>query len=121
MVKKKLSDNFLKALTEARTTVRKKAVEFIIGEIQAIYEIGKHPKTEEPIQSCEILVKDGNKIVERNYVFVGVDTIQTIFGEAKEDKTLTNIVYDDGVPKSLPVPDCPANADGQYWFTLPKK
>lgn len=121
MVKKKLTESYLGALDKARTTVRKKAVDFINGEIQAIYDIGEHPKTKEPIQPCEILVKEGTKTVERNYIFVGSETIQTIFGEEQEDGNLANIGYDDGVPKTLPVPDCPANPDGQYWFTLPKK
>lgn len=118
MAVKKLSAEYKKALKKASTSVAKQDVEMVESEIQAIYAVGEHPTLKHPIQSGEFIV-DG---AVRNMVFSEARTIEAIFGEVQEDGTLSNIGYDeDGVPKTLMIPDIKPNPDGQYWYTLPKK
>ena len=117
MTVKKLNAEMKKALKKARTSVVKKDVVMVDSEIQAIYEIGEHPTLGHPIQSGEFVVEG----VVRNMVFSEARTIEAIFGEVKEDGTLSNIGYEDGIPKTLPIPDIKPSADGSYWYSLPKK
>lgn len=117
MAKKKLSAEYIKALNKARTSVIKKDVEFVESVIQAIYELGVHPTLGHPIQAGEFII---DKKV-RNMIFSEVRTIEAVFGEVKEDGTLANIGYEDGIPKTLSIPDIVPNQEDQYWYTLPKK